>query len=68
MWNHTSELPDRSYSVKKIQDYFQYIKKHEALTDKQLKGGILCMLLGALVASFLGNLSAGKGVIRAGRI
>ena len=34
MWNDTSELPDRSYSVKKIQDYFQYIKKHEALTDK----------------------------------
>ena len=28
------ELPDRSYSVSDIQDYFEYIiKKHEAFTD-----------------------------------
>ena len=28
------ELPDRSYSVSDIQDYFEYIiKKHETFTD-----------------------------------
>ena len=29
-------------------------------------GGFLCMLLGTLGASLLGNMLAGKGVIRAG--
>ena len=34
MWNEKLELPDGSYSVSDIQDYFQYIiKKHEAVTD-----------------------------------
>ena len=33
---------------------------------KEQKGRIINMLLGALVASLLGNLSTGKGTIRAG--
>ena len=33
---------------------------------KERKGGFLSMLLGTLVASLLGNLLAGKGIVRAG--
>ena len=33
---------------------------------KEQKGGILSMLLGTLGASLLGNMSAGKGIARAG--
>ena len=33
---------------------------------KKHKGGFLSMLLGALGASLLGNLLAGKGIVRAG--
>ena len=34
-WNDEFELPDRSYSVSDIQDYFKYIlKKHGENTDK----------------------------------
>ena len=33
-WNKESELPDGSYSVSNIQDYFKYnLKKHETVTD-----------------------------------
>ena len=32
---------------------------------KQQKGGFLCMLLGTLGASLLGNLLTGKGIVRA---
>ena len=33
-WNETLDLPDGSYSVSEIQDYFQFIiKKHENLTE-----------------------------------
>ena len=33
-WNEEFELPDGSYSVSDIQDYFEYIfKKHETVTD-----------------------------------
>ena len=33
-WNEEFELPDRSYSVSDIQNYFEYIiKKHETVTD-----------------------------------
>ena len=33
-WNENFELPDGSYSVFEIQDYFKYfIKKHETVTD-----------------------------------
>ena len=33
---------------------------------KEQKGGFLSMLLGTLGASLLGNLSTGKGIVRAG--
>ena len=33
-WNDTFDLPDGSYSVSDIQDYFEYIiKKHETIVD-----------------------------------
>ena len=33
-WNEEFELPDASYSVSDIQNYFEYIiKKHETVTD-----------------------------------
>ena len=36
-WNDKFELPDRSYSVADIQDYFEYmLKKHGGITDKPL--------------------------------
>ena len=32
-WNETFDLPDGSYSIADIQDYFEFIiKKHETLT------------------------------------
>ena len=34
-WNEKFELPDGSYSVSDIPDYFEYIlKKHKAVTNK----------------------------------
>ena len=44
-WNDTFDLPDGSYSIADIQDYFQFIiKKHESFTtltwfDKMLYPG-----------------------------
>ena len=33
-WNHTFDLPDGSYPISDIQDYFEFIiKKHENLTE-----------------------------------
>ena len=33
-WNETFDLPDGSYTINDIQDYFEFIiKKHETLTD-----------------------------------
>ena len=33
-WNETFDLPDSSYTIDDIQDYFEFIiKKHESLTD-----------------------------------
>ena len=33
-WNSEFDLPDRSYSISDIQDYFEFIiKKHETLTE-----------------------------------
>ena len=33
-WNDNSDLPDDSYSIEDIQDYFEFIiKKHETLTE-----------------------------------
>ena len=35
-WNETFDLPDGSYSIDDIQDYFEFfIKKHETLTENQ---------------------------------
>ena len=34
MWNDAFDLPDCSYSISDIQDYFEFIiKKHKALTE-----------------------------------
>ena len=34
IWNDTFDLPDGSYSIADIQDYFEFIiKKHETLTE-----------------------------------
>ena len=34
IWNDSFDLPDGSYSIANIQDYFEFIiKKHEALTE-----------------------------------
>ena len=44
-----------------IQGFSEIIKNE----TKEQKGRFLSMLLGALSASLLGNLSAGKGVMRA---
>ena len=36
-WNNTFDLPDSSYSIADIQDYFEFvIKKHETLTENLL--------------------------------
>ena len=36
-WNDTFDLPDGSYSIAEIQDYFEFIiKKHETLTKNPL--------------------------------
>ena len=32
-WNDTFDLPDGSYSIADIQDYFEFIMKHETLTE-----------------------------------
>ena len=32
-WNDTFDLPDGSNSIADIQDYFEFIKKHETLTE-----------------------------------
>ena len=35
-WSETFDLPDGSYTIDEIQDYFEFIiKKHEALTNNQ---------------------------------
>ena len=35
-WNEEFELPDGSYSVSDIQDYFKYMfRKHETVTDNR---------------------------------
>ena len=35
-WNDEFDLPDGSYSISDIQDYFEYIiKRHETIADNQ---------------------------------
>ena len=37
IWNETFDLPDGSYSISDIQDYFEFIiKKHEMLIENPL--------------------------------
>ena len=54
--------------VKSIEDSGLLLGVNETIKNeaKEQKGGILNMLLGTLGASLLGNILAGKGVIRAG--
>ena len=46
-----------------IKDVSKTIKKEA----KEQKGGFLCMLLGTLVSTLIGNLVKGKGTIRTGQ-
>ena len=46
--------------------FLQGITKTIKNETKEQKGGFLIMLLGTLGASLLGNLLAGKGIVRAG--
>ena len=63
------EMKDTLKIVKSLEDSRLLLEgvsetiKNEA---KEQKGGFLSMLLGILGASLLGNMLAGKGVIRAG--
>ena len=52
-------LDDSNISLKGIAQTIKNEKK------KEQKGGFLIMLLGTLGASLLGNMSAGKGIVRA---
>ena len=50
-----------------MEDILKIVKSLEDQNKaKDEKGGLLSMLLGTLGASLLGNMLAGKGVIRAG--
>ena len=63
------EMEDITKVVKSLEDSGLLVKgvsetiQNEA---KEQKGGFLCMLLGKLGASSLGNILAGKGINRAG--
>ena len=52
--------------VKSLEDCEILLKGINETIKKEQKGGFLSMLLGTLGASLLGNILAGKGVIRAG--
>ena len=64
-----NEMKDILEIVKSLEDFGLLLEgvsetiKNEA---KEQKGGFLSLLLGTLGASLLGNMLAGKGVIRAG--
>ena len=45
---------------------FEGVTKTIKNETKEQKGGFLSMLLGTLGASLLGNILAGKGIVRAG--
>ena len=42
------------------------VSKTISIEAKEQKGGFLSMLLGPLAASLLGDMLAGKGIVRAG--
>ena len=63
------EMNDIMKTVQVVEDSNILIKgvtKTIKNETKEQKGGFLSMLLGTLGASWLGNLSAGKGILRAG--
>ena len=62
-------MNDIMKSVQVLEDYNVLLKgvtKTIKNETKEQKGGFLSMLLGTLGASLLGNLLAGKGVVRTG--
>ena len=63
-WNDTFDLPDGSYSIEDIQDYFEFIiKKHETLTENppeqiypnKIKTGYKLELLSPKMMKLLGS-------------
>ena len=63
------EMNDIMKTVQVLQDsniLLKGVTKTIKNETKEQKGGFLSMLLGTLGASLLGNLLAGKGIVRAG--
>ena len=63
------EINDMMKNVQALEDSNNLLKgitKTIKNKTKEQKGGFLSMLLGTLGASLLGNLLAGKGIVRAG--
>ena len=63
------EMNDRMKIVQAFEDsniLLKGVTKTLQNETKEQKGGFLSMLLGTLGASLLGNLLAGKGILRAG--
>ena len=63
------EIQDIAKIVKSLDDSGLLLKRVSEIIQnqaKEQKGGFLSMLLGALGASLLGNILAGKGINRAG--
>ena len=64
-----NEMDDILKMVKSLEDSgisLEGVSETIKNETKEQKGGFLSLLLGTLVASLLGNMLAGKGVIRAG--
>ena len=67
IWNE--EINDIMKTVQALEDFDILLKGVTKTTKnetKEQKGGFLSMLLGTLGTSLLGNLLAGKGIVRAG--
>ena len=67
IWNE--EINDIMKTVQALEDFDILLKGVTKTTKnetKEQKGGFLSMLLGTLGASLLGNILAGKGIVRAG--
>ena len=63
------EMNDLMKIVQALEDsniLLKWVTKTIENETKEQKGGFLSMLLGTLGASLLGNLLAGKGIVRAG--
>ena len=63
------EMNDRMKIIQALEDcniLLKGVTKTSKSETKEQKGGFLSILLGTLGASLLGNMSAGKGIIRAG--